>query len=224
MKQSSSRQAFYGSMIRVVLVLIALAVLRAIVGRLPMLQELRVSAVAMSGADIASVVISLVMVAVLLNLARVLRAQLPIIVSRFRQSGPLAASILHIIAILIIYNAFYWPAALLLREDFWIYRVVFLLLVCYPLYRGGRAVYEGIDELTRFFTGRIGVVTGESVECSNCGAVNEASAKFCAQCGAKLARPAHEAAPKAIMCPQCGAENRGRAQYCTTCGAELPGA
>lgn len=218
MKQLSSRQAFYSSVIRVVLVLIALAILRAIVTRLPMLQELWVSEISMSGTDIAGVVISLVIVGVLLNFARVLGARLPTVVPRFPQSGPLAASIVHIIAIIITYNALFPLASILLKQDVWIYRTGFLLLLCYPLYRGGRAFYKGIDEVTGFFTTRIGVATGESVECPNCGAVNEASAEFCAQCGTRLTPPA---APKAVVCPQCSAENRGGARYCTTCGAEL---
>ena len=54
------------------------------------------------------------------------------------------------------------------------------------------------------------------MNCSNCGTDNDASRKFCIECGTRLA----------IACPTCGAANSAGAKFCGECGtsfAALPG-
>ena len=49
------------------------------------------------------------------------------------------------------------------------------------------------------------------MDCSNCGATNDAGQKFCGECGTSLSR----------ACPACGAPApRGR-RFCGECGASL---
>ena len=222
MKRSRSLQTFYSGLGRAVLVLIALAIGRAILVRIPMLQELWIMEISMSGTDIASLTISLVMIGVLLNLGSVLRHGLPILVPRFPEGGTLAASIVHLVAIIVTYRTLLPLVTLLLKqEDLWIYRLVFLLFACYPLWRGGLACYRGIDAMTEFFASRIGVASGEAIECPQCGAVNEAEAQFCAQCGSELAG-LKQHADEEIVCMYCETANPAGARYCTNCGKQLP--
>ncbi len=47
--------------------------------------------------------------------------------------------------------------------------------------------------------------------CSACGTENEASRKFCKECGA----------PLALVCPACGATNSGDSKFCGECGTAL---
>jgi len=49
------------------------------------------------------------------------------------------------------------------------------------------------------------------MKCSTCGAANPAQAKFCNNCGAKLA----------ATCPDCGAEQPADARFCNNCGHNL---
>ena len=49
------------------------------------------------------------------------------------------------------------------------------------------------------------------MRCSNCGAENRATAKFCDGCGTQLP----------LTCSACGASNRVGARFCDSCGAAL---
>src|ERR1700675_2353693 len=47
--------------------------------------------------------------------------------------------------------------------------------------------------------------------CSNCGATNAAGAKFCNDCGVRLA----------VVCPHCGTTNGPTARFCSECATPL---
>ena len=53
----------------------------------------------------------------------------------------------------------------------------------------------------------------ENGKVCSCGAVNPANAKFCAQCGSKLATKSY--------CSHCGAEVKKNAKFCSECGTKL---
>jgi hypothetical protein len=75
---------------------------------------------------------------------------------------------------------------------------------------------------------------GDTWACGNCNAVNDASAKYCKECGAKKAGGANAAAKDpwvGVMisgaydyakCPSCGEKNEVRAETCSRCRWELP--
>ncbi len=62
-----------------------------------------------------------------------------------------------------------------------------------------------------------------NLTCQNCGAVNPAGTKFCAECGSKIEAPA-PAAPAAGTCPNCGAQNAPGTKFCAECGTKLEAA
>src|SRR5215471_2596870 len=49
--------------------------------------------------------------------------------------------------------------------------------------------------------------------CSNCGADNSETAKFCIECASPFAR----------RCPSCGSENPPHAKFCAQCATNLSG-
>lgn len=51
------------------------------------------------------------------------------------------------------------------------------------------------------------------MRCAKCGSDNRDGRKFCAKCGAPLARP----------CPQCGASNQPGEDFCGECGVAMTG-
>ncbi len=51
------------------------------------------------------------------------------------------------------------------------------------------------------------------VNCTNCGTANDAGAKFCQECGARLV----------AVCTQCGSQNGPAARFCGDCGTRLDG-
>lgn len=65
----------------------------------------------------------------------------------------------------------------------------------------------------------------DTVECTDCGAMNADDAVYCDQCGVKLSDPGGEpyaAGPDETMqCPECDSMNDSDAVYCDQCGAEL---
>ncbi|HEV7860406.1 MAG TPA: SPFH domain-containing protein [Pyrinomonadaceae bacterium] len=60
-----------------------------------------------------------------------------------------------------------------------------------------------------------GSVGSASTKCPKCGAANDASSKFCNDCGAKL-----EAAAQETPCIKCGSELHAGAKFCSQCGAK----
>ena len=52
------------------------------------------------------------------------------------------------------------------------------------------------------------------VACAKCGTMNATNAKFCAECGEKVAPPA----PVQKFCSECGAQNTGSSKFCANCG------
>ena len=60
-----------------------------------------------------------------------------------------------------------------------------------------------------------GNVNSASAKCSKCGAANNASSRFCNDCGAKL-----EAAAQETPCIKCGSQLHAGAKFCSQCGAK----
>jgi len=58
------------------------------------------------------------------------------------------------------------------------------------------------------------VTPSEEPACASCGQVNPVGARFCFQCGERIAAPA--------SCPECGAELPKEARFCTSCGVAMP--
>ena len=62
------------------------------------------------------------------------------------------------------------------------------------------------------------------MKCPNCGIEVSENARFCANCGASLARPEKEAEAVALYCKNCGSKLPEGAVYCTSCGTPVAAA
>ena len=204
--------------IRAGVTLVMLWIIGLVLKKLPMLQELKVTKAPFSGAAIAGMVISLLMVGILVKFAVEFGRQLRVALPQFPESGIVVASLVYIIAIVIAYDALLPLGGLLLEEDMWVYQLGFLALAMIPLCMGGLTLYRNADKIIDLFTTRIARVTADVVTCPKCGASNERDAKFCSGCGAELVVSEK---PGLITCHECGAESKPGARFCSQCGAEL---
>jgi DNA-directed RNA polymerase subunit RPC12/RpoP len=218
MRQQRISRQFYRPLIRAGVTLVMLWVIGVVLKRLPMLEELRVPKVPFSGATIAGMAISLLMVGVLVGFAGEFGRQLRVALPQFPESGRVVASLVYIIAIVIAYDTLSPLGQLLLKEDMWIYQLGFLALVLVPICMGGLTLYRNADKITDLFTTRIAKDAAEVVTCPKCGAPNERGAKFCVKCGTELVIPEKA---EVITCPECGMANAPGAKFCSQCGADL---
>ncbi len=209
---------FYAPIVRVLVALVMLWFARVVLLRLPMIRELTIPDVPLTGLALVRIVISLLMIGVLLNFAREFGHQLTVAFPQLPQGSTILTSLVYIAVVVLAYDAFNWPARLFLKEDFWVYQWAFVLLAIPGIYKGGVAIYGSVDDIAALFTREIGRAAGELVPCPECGQLNPVGANFCFKCGTdiEVARPA---AP--IKCSQCGAENPAEATFCAQCGAKI---
>jgi len=216
MKQINLRQNFYSSIIRSVLILLALILLLVLAPQATMLhnQKLTINDTTVSGVEIARVLISLFIVSILLNFAYVCETLLPKIVERrFKHGGLVISSALHIAVIFIAYSYLVHFATDDTGNVNQVFNASFLLLLCIPLIRGGIAINGLIKDLT-------GTLETNSIKCDNCGANNDQLAKFCKDCGKPLS--SIPSSPVTVICNKCGLENDASSKFCANCGSVLP--
>lgn len=218
MKEIMLRKKFYSTVIRSVFTLLALILLLFLAPKVVMLQnqEFQLNKTTIiNGVKVAQVLLALVIVGVLLNFAYISESQLPKILTKFPQSGLIIASAIHIAVIFIAYS-YLSPLALdRLHKVNQIFNAVFLILLCIPLFRGGKAYYEGTKGLSEIITNPVVRIDSIHITCDNCKAENDAFAKHCSECGNKLP------APNTIVCKNCSTLNDISAKHCVECGKKL---
>lgn len=211
----SNRRNLYASLMRSTVILIVLVFLLVLSPQIPILinQKFVISEKYVTGVEIVRILITLVITAVLLNLAYVLETQFPKL-ANYKNAGNLFASTIHII---VIFLSYYYLSPFTMSETGEVnqfFNAAFLILLCVPLYRGGVSLYKTIDDVAKRTTESI---ENLPIKCS-CGQINEAGAKYCASCG-KLLRQIEEV--PAIICDSCGKQNSLSTKFCSNCGAKL---
>lgn len=201
------KKKFYNSVLRSFIWLVVLLILLAI-----------------TDVNIAKALLTLLIVGILLNFAYVAETQLPFITAKVPQSGLVISSAVHIGVIFITY-IYLLEVATENNNVKQVFNVVFLLLLCIPLFRGGKALYEGIDSFANqavkvFDESKPSIKnTSQFIVCKNCSTENDISAKHCIECGHSLQEP--KIIQQFILCPQCGTENNLNAKHCVECGTYL---
>ncbi len=226
------KKKFYSSAMRSFILLVVLIILLAISKDINMLQNQKIvinngelNQTIITGVEIAKTILSLFIIGILLNFAFIAETQLPFIIAKIPQSGIIVSSLFHIGVIFIAYIYLLPFATDNLKNVNQIFNAIFLLLLCIPLFRGGKAFYEGIDrfasETTNVFDESKSLInnTPQYIVCKNCNAENAVSAKHCIECGNNLQEA--RTAPKFILCSQCGEENKPNAKHCSECGTDL---
>lgn len=221
------KKKFYSATMRSFILLVVLFILLAVSEDIKMLQNQKIDlgkGEFITGVHIAKALLTLLIVGILFNFAYVAETQLPFIISKVPQSGLIVSSVVHIGVIFIAYINLLEVAT---ERDTvnQVFNAVFLLLLCIPLFRGGKALYEGIDrfaiETTKVFDESKPSINNasQSIVCKNCNTENDISAKHCIECGYNLQEPKN--AQQFILCPQCGEKNQPNAKHCSECGTNL---
>jgi ribosomal protein L40E len=225
------KKKFYSVTMRSFILLVVLFILLAVSADIKMLQnqeivlnkgELNQSII--TGVSIAKALLTLFIVGILFNFAYVAETQLPFIIAKVPQSGLIVSSAVHIGVIFIAYINLLEVATERNTVN-QVFNAVFLLLLCIPLFRGGKALYEGIDrfanETTKVFDESKPAINNisQTIVCMNCNTENDISAKHCIECGNSLQEPKNT--QQFILCPQCGEKNQPNAKHCSECGTNL---
>lgn len=225
------KKKFYSATMRSFILLVVLFILLAASGDIKMLQNQKIilnkgelNQSIITGVHIAGALLTLFIVGILFNFAYVAETQLPYIIAKVPQSGLIVSSAVHIGVIFIAYINLLEVATERNTVN-QVFNAVFLLLLCIPLFRGGRALYEGIDrfanETTKIFdeSQPTNNIIPQTVVCRNCNTENDISAKHCVECGNGLQEP--KPSQQLKVCPQCGEKNQQNAKHCSECGTSL---
>lgn len=90
----------------------------------------------------------------------------------------------------------------------------FVVILLYRLYKGYQLLEPVLAVMGK---------APQETSCPKCGTMNSVGAKFCISCGAELQPVSTEkATPTSTLCPKCGAENSLGARFCQNCGAPIP--
>ena len=225
------KKKFYSATMRSFILLVVLFILLAVSEDIKMLQNQKIvlnkgeiNQSIITGVHIAKALLTLLIVGILFNFAYVAETQLPFIAAKVPQSGLVISSAVHIGVIFIAYFNLLEVATERNGVN-QIFNAVFLLLLCVPLFRGGKALYEGIDS---FANQAVKVLDepkpsinnfSQSAICKNCNTENDISAKHCIECGYNLQEPKNH--QQFILCPQCNSKNQPNAKHCVECGTNL---
>lgn len=225
------KKKFYSATMRSFILLVVLFILLAVSEDIKMLQNQKIilnkgelNQSIITGVHIAKALLTLFIVGILFNFAYVAETQLPFIIAKVPQSGLVISSAVHIGVIFIAYINLLEVATERNGVN-QVFNAVFLLLLCVPLFRGGKALYEGIDrfanETTKVFdeSKPSNNNPSQSIVCKNCSTENDISAKHCIECGYDLQEIKNT--QQFILCPQCGEKNQPNAKHCSECGTNL---
>lgn len=225
------KKKFYSATMRSFILLVVLFILLAVSEDIKMLQNQKIvlnkgelNQTIITGVSIAKALLTLFIVSILLNFAYVAENQLPFIISKIPQSGLVVSSAVHIGVIFIAYFNLLEVATERNTVN-QVFNAVFLLLLCIPLFRGGKALYDGIDRFANqaanvFDESKPSInAASHSIVCKNCNTENDISARHCIECGNSFQEPT--TTQQFISCPQCGEKNQPNAKHCSECGTNL---
>ncbi len=211
---------FYAPIIRLAVALFLLLIIRAVLLALPMLKDWSIPDWRLRGTDIASILVSLLIIIVLINFAREFSYQLSVNFPHFSEGPAISGSIVYVVAIILAYNALSIVQERIQDPDLKrLYQLTFVVLVVSGLLRGAIGLYRSVGTISTLFQREVMRATGELYACPNCGQLNLAVSRFCSTCGWDLEKARAQSA--SVRCSNCGFENQAADRFCVNCGAEL---
>lgn len=216
MAKLTSNRELYRPIIRLAAGLIILLIVNWILVSLPMIKQLVIPGLPISGSGIVSLIIGIIMIYLFLGFRREFVPKVQATWPTYPEIEPIAHSAVNLVIIVVAYVMFDGFILPLMAGFRWLYSVIFLLIAIQPLYNLVMRLYRSSGIITDLITGKVAGVSGESVKCHECGEKNPSTTKFCSQCGAGLALPATEVL--AIKCSNCGTEYEPSDRFCSNCG------
>lgn len=209
--------------VKLLVALVGLFVLRFIVRRLPGIDTVIPETWLTVGA-LANAVLTLAMVAVLVNFGREIEPRLNSVLEGPPDIvGDIAESVKYVVfifAIVLAYGGLWGVIVPLLLPDEWIYDLGFLLLALAPTAIVAVRIVNNIDEITDVLTQQVKSATVDKVACPSCGEQILASQEFCPNCGEDVSEVGETAATPSD-CPECDARVSPDMSFCGDCGSEL---
>ncbi|MEW6573232.1 MAG: zinc ribbon domain-containing protein [Bacillota bacterium] len=204
--------------VQLALILMILMVVNAVATRLPGMETTVFSPpYDLSIANITSLVIYIITIAVILIFGQNIALRLPRLVPSFPEIASLVFNAVILLAIIIGYHVFDVVLTPLL-DDLglpWLYPLIFLVLSLLPVWKIASVLLTSSGKITNLFVGN--TTPTQKVVCASCGGQVSPS-KFCSQCGNELVQAADSGGN---VCPQCGAALKPGAKFCIKCGTKV---
>jgi Double zinc ribbon len=198
-----------------VVTLIMLAIIRAVVLRLPHMDEMVGKFLTIS--NIVAMIISVMFIVVIIVFGKILAGYAVLMLPIFPGIGSLINNVIILIVIIIAYVSFDIVIMRYFRLNniAWLYPIIFLILALIPIARIIYIFYTNSGNITYLFSKEKVPLTANEITCNNCRAINATGAAFCCICGEKI-----EKAEKNI-CASCGAELASGSSFCNSCGNKV---
>lgn len=214
--------------IKLIVALTGLLVLRFIIIRLPGLGT-EVPEVGITISALAGAIITVIMVAIIVNFGREIEPRLQRTLAGPEQLradlAMIGKHLTFLLAIIVAYNGLDALLVPLLLPDPgpWAYDIVFLLVALIPTVVIAQRMFTNLDDITDLLTEQVKSATASEVQCTNCDETIRATLDFCPHCGSAVesgAGPGSNAAGSSV-CPECEADVDPDAAFCGSCGSQL---
>ena len=138
----------------------------------------------------------------------------------FKEVADIIHAATNIAIIVVAYLMFADAIVPFMKQFAWIYPLVFLAIIIWPLVALIVALYKSSDKIADQATFRIAEIRGELIKCPQCQALIPGNASYCTRCSTKLALLLAPGVDM-IKCITCGTENKSDDIYCLNCGTQL---
>jgi hypothetical protein len=210
----------YRPLIRLFVGLIILAIVNIILTSLPMVTAVQIPVFPITINAIISFVIGIIMISLLITFRREFVPRLEGATPNFKELADIVHAATNIAIIVVAYLMFDEVIMPFLKQFTWIYPLVFLALVLWPLIALVLALYKSSDKLADEATYKIAEIRGELIRCPHCAALIPSNARYCTNCSTKIGLAVTPI--RTTRCAECGTENSPGDIYCLECGSPLP--
>ncbi|OPY55833.1 MAG: Double zinc ribbon [Pelotomaculum sp. PtaU1.Bin035] len=196
--------------------LIILIIIKAVITSLPSMDTLVFKQYGITIANIASAVISSIIIGLILIFGQDIAFRVVRIVPSYPEANPLINTVSILISIVIAYMAFNKILSPLFAKInlAWLYPVLFLCIAIFPVYRITALLFTSSGKITDLFIGeRRAAASANTVVCPNCGDIVPES-KFCSRCGKEMIREKADS----VFCQKCGSVLKPGVKFCAKCG------
>jgi len=227
------------SLVKGVIVIVALSILKSIAGSLPG-TDVRLGSMPLN--SWISIVLSLVIVGFLIKLFHPVKTVVAFYLTAFVKVGKLAgrdkyignitavAANTTLLAFLLSIYAYLQPVILLCNYTFihinaltTILNIIVLLASIGILLILWKNALPLVDLFSGHISDKVSTLSSSIayVDCPACGTKNDRDALFCASCGGKMETASSAGPSNKHSCPKCAAENPPGAKFCCKCGSSI---
>lgn len=178
------------SLIRLAIILVVLVLIRAILLRLPGINNALISEIPITISMVVNVLIGASMIFIILKFEREIDHPMKSILESSLETRSLITNSIYLTAIGLAYILFYPLVDGIVPTFMWAYPLVLLLVASIPILRVAKAFYRSVDKWTetiskRLIKPKLGPEERPGT-CPSCGSSLAPDASYCTNCGAKV--------------------------------------